>query len=62
MTDERLDGAGATLTTRCVCGWERTGPEAEVVEATIDHGRRVHNMVATAEEVLAQAQRNPAPA
>jgi predicted small metal-binding protein len=46
---------GETMTVRCVCGWETTGPEEEVVVATIDHGRRVHNMTATRDEVLAMA-------
>jgi predicted small metal-binding protein len=41
------------FTNRCACGWEVTGPEDEVVDATIEHGRRVHNMTATHEEVLA---------
>jgi hypothetical protein len=43
------------LTARCACGWETTGTRAEVVEATIDHGRRLHNMEATPEQVLASA-------
>ena len=50
------------LHTGCVCGWEITGPQDEVVEAVIEHGRRVHNMVATREEVLQQAQRVEEPA
>ena len=40
------------LTNRCACGWEVTGTEDEVVDATIDHGRRIHNMEATREQVL----------
>ena len=40
---------------RCVCGWEMRGTEAEVVPATQEHGRRVHNMAATREDVLAMA-------
>ena len=44
-----------TITVRCVCGWETTGPEDEVVEATRDHGRRIHNMTPSREEVLAMA-------
>jgi predicted small metal-binding protein len=43
----------AVYTNRCACGWEISGSEAEVVDATIDHGRRIHNMEATREEVLA---------
>ncbi len=37
---------------RCACGWEFRGTEDEVVDATIDHGRRIHNMEATRDEVL----------
>ena len=40
-------------TNRCACGWEVTGPLDEVVDATIDHGRRIHNMEATREQVIA---------
>jgi predicted small metal-binding protein len=37
-----------------------TGSEDEVVDATIDHGRRIHNMEATREQVLT-ALRTTAP-
>jgi len=47
------------VTNRCACGWEVTGPAAEVVDATIDHGRRVHNMVATRDQVLIALGRSP---
>ena len=47
MTDD------ATYTNRCVCGWEITGSLDEVVDATIEHGRRIHNMEATRDEVIA---------
>jgi predicted small metal-binding protein len=50
MGDERLR-------TRCVCGWEAVGTEAEVVTATLDHGRTVHNMEGTPEQVLQRAER-----
>ena len=42
-----------TITVRCVCGWETTGSEDDVVSATIEHGRRLHNMTPTHDEVLA---------
>jgi uncharacterized protein len=45
------------LRTRCVCGWESTGSEDDVVAATLDHGLRVHNMGGTREEVLERAER-----
>jgi len=47
MSDE------STFTNRCGCGWEVRGSEDEVVEATIEHGRRIHNMEATREQVVA---------
>ena len=40
-------------TNRCACGWEFTGTLDDVVDATIDHGRRIHNMEATREQVIA---------
>ena len=42
-----------TFTNRCACGWEISGSEDLVVDATIDHGRRLHNMEATRDQVLA---------
>lgn len=44
------------IRTRCACGWEASGPQDEVVEATIEHGRRLHNMEATPDQVLSQAE------
>ncbi len=44
------------FTNRCACGWEISGPEDIVVDATIEHGRRIHNMEATREQVLAVLQ------
>ena len=40
---------------RCACGWEKVGTKDDVVPAAQEHGRRVHNMDSTAEEVLARA-------
>jgi hypothetical protein len=48
-----------TITVRCACGWETTGPEDVVVEATAEHGRRMHNMTPTRDEVLAMAVATP---
>ena len=50
---------GGSLRVRCACGWEVIGDEPEVVEATIEHGRRLHNMVPTREEVLAMVIEDP---
>jgi hypothetical protein len=48
------DTRGMTeYTNRCACGWEITGPLDDVVDATIDHGRRIHNMEATRDQVIA---------
>jgi predicted small metal-binding protein len=43
------------ITVRCVCGWETTGPEDDVIVATTEHGRQLHNMAPTRDEVLAMA-------
>ena len=51
----------STFTNRCACGWEVSGSEDEVVDATIEHGRRIHNMEATREQVVATLHA-PAPA
>jgi predicted small metal-binding protein len=51
--------ADPTITVRCACGWEAVGSEDEVVPATIEHGRRLHNMTATREDVLAMATAAP---
>ncbi len=44
-----------TMRVRCVCGWETTGDEVAIVVATQEHGRRLHNMDATREQVVAMA-------
>lgn len=46
------------FTNRCACGWEFRGSRDKVVDATIDHGRRLHNMEATREQVLAALDAN----
>jgi predicted small metal-binding protein len=45
--------AAPEFTNRCACGWEVSGSLDEVVAATIDHGKRLHNMEATREQVVA---------
>lgn len=40
------------LRLQCACGWEATGTEEELVVAATEHGRRVHNMTPTRDEVL----------
>lgn len=46
---------------RCACGWETTGDEDAVVAATQEHGRRLHNMEASREQVVAMAIGEPEP-
>lgn len=48
-----------TLKVTCVCGWESAGHEDEVVAATQAHGREVHNMETSREQVLAMAEPLP---
>jgi predicted small metal-binding protein len=55
MTDD------VTYANRCACGWEIQGGLDEVVDATIDHGRRIHNMEATRDDVLAAVNGDAAP-
>ena len=45
---------------RCACGWETTGStEGDLVAAATEHGRRVHNMVPTRDEVRAMIVPSP---
>jgi predicted small metal-binding protein len=44
------------LIVRCECGFEARGEEAELVPVVQKHGRDVHNMEATREQVLAMAR------
>ena len=53
MTDTN---AGAAAYLRCACGWETAGALDDVVTATDEHGRRIHNMAATRDEILAQVE------
>jgi predicted small metal-binding protein len=39
-----------------MCGWEASGGIDETVTAAIDHGERIHNMTATRDAVLEQAE------
>ena len=38
---------------RCACGWEAAGTLDALVEAATEHGRRIHNMTPTRDEVMA---------
>jgi predicted small metal-binding protein len=43
------------LTIACACGWSTSGSEDAVVEATKDHGKKLHNMDVTRAQALAMA-------
>jgi predicted small metal-binding protein len=47
MTDDTIRSL------RCACGWEASGRFQELVIAAQEHGRRIHNMAPTEEEVEA---------
>jgi predicted small metal-binding protein len=46
------------MVVRCVCGWEASGTEDEIVAAATEHGERVHNMRPSREEILAMVVPN----
>jgi predicted small metal-binding protein len=48
-----------SLRVRCVCGWETSGSEEDVIRATTEHGERVHNMRPSRADVLAMVIREP---
>jgi len=45
----------------CLCGWQCRGTEDEVVEQVIAHGRDVHGVESTRDEILAIAVDVPGP-
>jgi predicted small metal-binding protein len=46
----------AELVVKCDCGFEVRGEEEELVPKVQQHGREVHNMEVTRDQVLAMAQ------
>jgi len=40
----------------CDCGWTATGTDEELIVAAQEHGREAHDLVPTAEQVLAVAK------
>ena len=40
----------------CDCGWSARGTEEELIAAAQQHGREVHDMMPTREQVLAIAK------
>jgi predicted small metal-binding protein len=53
MPKERAKGE---LVVRCDCGFEARGTEDTLIPAVQKHGRDVHNMPVTREQVLAMAR------
>lgn len=45
----------------CLCGWQCRGTEDEVVDQVIAHGRDVHGVESTRDEILTIAVDVPAP-
>jgi len=50
------DSEPGELRVTCECGFEARGNETELVPVVQKHGREVHNMDATPEQVLAMAR------
>jgi len=50
------DAERGQLVVKCECGLEMRGQQAELVPQVQKHGRDVHNMDATPEQVLAMAR------
>lgn len=50
------------LIVECECGWSYRGDEDQVVAACTEHGRAVHGMDLTREQILAVALPVDAPA
>jgi hypothetical protein len=44
------------LIVTCTCGWTVEGTEDIIITATRQHGRDLHNMEATDEQILAMAE------
>jgi predicted small metal-binding protein len=56
-TPDTPDGAGE-LRLRCACGWETRGTREQLITDAVEHGRRLHNMEPTPEQVLAMITRD----
>lgn len=55
MKTGEKDG-GVEFVVRCECGFETRGTEDELIPAVQKHGREVHNMDVTRDQVLAMAR------
>lgn len=54
-----FDDVEAELFVACACGWTVRGPRDVIVATTQEHGRDLHNMEASEQDVLAMVR--PAP-
>jgi predicted small metal-binding protein len=54
--DPLESGPRTELVVTCACGFEARGEPAELIPLVQRHGREVHNMQATVEDVLALAR------
>ncbi len=52
MDQETPDGVNE-LRLRCACGWQARGTQEQLITDAVEHGRRLHNMEPTPEQVLA---------
>lgn len=52
----RAGTTGMDLIVRCSCGWFARGTEDEIVAAATEHGKQVHSMTASREQILAMAE------
>jgi predicted small metal-binding protein len=52
-------GGGTMKEVTCMCGWQCRGTDEEVIEQVQAHGREVHGVAATEEEILALAVEVP---
>jgi predicted small metal-binding protein len=52
MDQDTPDGA-VELRLRCACGWQARGTQEQLITEAVEHGRRLHNMEPTPEQVLA---------
>jgi len=57
--DERTSRASDRVRLRCACGWEVMGTATDVIAATAEHGRRLHNMMASESEIRAKLEPVP---
>jgi len=56
MPETRMDEPSApdgNLRLRCACGWDARGTQEQLVAAAVEHGRRLHNMEPTTDQVMA---------